>query len=362
MNKNFKYLTSVGCAILICSSALFYFYPRINESTIRNRQATDVTEPALQNGGSRNVTRDLGHSDVALLISPIFTIPLGNDRVLMGASHNVFVGRIIDQIGTKGMMLGSGRTLPITQFSVEPILNVKGNLSGTVTVEQLGGYQDGVLFASEDGDIFGPRTRPGAGYLMQPGLTYLFATRYQDDGSYYLWAFPAASKVISENSSLSDSQLQSLAENDSRVQELQTAYPNEILLADDVRTGNTRNSYASTHTPPPAPPPPPAERIVPVISSLATVVGSTSTRLIWTTNKPATSRLQFGSTTAMGENATPDTALVTNHAMLLSGLAPSTTYYYEAQSQDASGTIVTSAQQSFTIPDQGGSSQSLGGN
>jgi hypothetical protein len=93
---------------------------------------------------------------------------------------------------------------------------------------------------------------------MQPGSTYLFSTRYESDGVYYLWDFPTASKLISQDSNLSDAQLQTLAASDDRVKELQAAYPNEILVADDVRTGNTRNSYVSTHTPPPAPPPPPS--------------------------------------------------------------------------------------------------------
>src|SRR5712692_5597487 len=100
-------------------------------------------------------------------------IPLADDRVLMGASHNVFVGKVISQIGTRAEPLSSGKAIPITQFSVELISNVKGNLQGTVTVEQSGGYQDGVLLVNEDGDTFGPSNKSGAGYLMQPGSTYL---------------------------------------------------------------------------------------------------------------------------------------------------------------------------------------------
>lgn len=193
-----------------------------------------------------------------VMASAIYDIPLADDKVLMGASHNVFVGKVLSQIGTTGASIGGGRTFPVSQFSVEPIFNIKGSLSGTVTVEQTGGYQGGALMVSEDGDMFGPSNKPGAGYLLQPGSTYLLSTRYQNNGDYYLWAFPTAAKLISTDSNLGDAQLQSLAANDERVQQLEAAYPHEILVADDVHTGNTRNSWISLHTPPPAPPPPPA--------------------------------------------------------------------------------------------------------
>jgi hypothetical protein len=305
-----------------------------------------------------NIKRASGTSNKVPAIANVeasFAVPLGDDRVLMGASHNVFVGKVVSQIGTRGMILGSGRTLPITQFSVQPVFNIKGNLQGTVTVEQMGGYQGGVLYASGGGDAFGPSSGAGAGYLMQPGTTYLLSTRYESEGVYYLWAFPTASKLVSVNDTLSNAQLQSLAANDERVKELQAAYPNEILIADDVRTNNARNSYVTTHTTPPPPPPaPPLTTNItpPVISNLTSVAGSTSTMTTWTTNKPATSQLLFGPNTAMGENVTPDAALVTNHSILIPGLVSSTTYYYEAQSKDASGTIGTSAQQSFTTLEQ----------
>lgn len=281
----------------------------------------------------------------------ILAFPLKDNRVLLGASHNVFVGKVLSQSGVRSEILSPGVVIPISRFSVEPIWNIKGNLQGTVTVEQLGGYQAGILVVGEGGDAFGPSNGLGEGHLMQPGSTYLLSTRYESDGVYYLWDFPTASKLITGDDTLSNAQLQSLAANDYRAKELQAAYPNEILVADDVRNNNTRNSYVSTHTPPPAPPqaPPPTAAITPpVISNLTSVAGSTSTMTTWTTNKPATSQVLFGSTTAMGENVTPDTALVTNHSLLIPGLAPSTTYYYETQSQDGSGTIATSAQQSFT--------------
>jgi hypothetical protein len=232
-------------------------------------------------------SHDVSNPSRVAEISSIFSIPLADNRVLTGASHDIFVGKVIRQIGTRQDEMAPGKTLPISRFLVQPILNIKGSLQGNVIVEQMGGYQDGVLYGSENGDTFGPNNRPGAGYLMQPGSTYLLATRYQSDGVYYLWAFPGASKLISQNSGLNDSQLEALAENDPRTKQLQAAYPNEILDADDVAHNNTRNSYQSlyvVHPTPSAPtstgsitpPPPPPAPITVSTTSASSTTSSTS--------------------------------------------------------------------------------------
>lgn len=87
---------------------------------------------------------------------------------LVGAVDNVFIGTVIKEDGTKSL---DGP--PETQFAVEVIENVKGNLSGEVKVNQQGGY-----FEDEDGEkalmlIEGDK-------LLVPGQTYLFATRHLD--------------------------------------------------------------------------------------------------------------------------------------------------------------------------------------
>ena len=163
----------------------------------------------------------------------------------MGASHNVFVGKVIGQIGVRKEILSPGVEIPITQFEVRPIMNVKGDLQNSIIVEQVGGYQNGYLVVGNAGDVFGSRNQSGGGYLMQVGSTYLLATRYESDGLYYLWDFSAASKLIDRNNNKSISELASIAQNDSRIQRLEAAYPNEILDAEDIRNNNARNSYQS---------------------------------------------------------------------------------------------------------------------
>ncbi|SEN29282.1 hypothetical protein [Lihuaxuella thermophila] len=87
---------------------------------------------------------------------------LSDQRKLAGLSHHIFVGKVISQAGTKS--LGS---LPETQFKVQVLQNIKGNLSGTIVVNQQGGYAPGSQLVLVEGDP-----------LLQPGKTYLFATRY----------------------------------------------------------------------------------------------------------------------------------------------------------------------------------------
>jgi hypothetical protein len=78
----------------------------------------------------------------------------------------VFVGKVIAQTGTT--------TDPYlrTQFSVEVLENIKGNLAGTVTVNQKGGYEH---FEGKDYLILIEGDK-----LLEPDESYLFVTRGND--------------------------------------------------------------------------------------------------------------------------------------------------------------------------------------
>src|SRR3989344_1405046 len=162
------------------------------------------------------------------------------NTVLMGDSHHVFIGKVVGQVGNKKRL-----SYPETQFEVEVISNIKGSLAGSVVVNQEGGYQDGVLYVVSGGDVVGP-SRGAEDYLLQPGNTYLLATRYSSQENWYtLNSHPSASKLVSGNSSLTKTQLEEIAKSDSRAKELWIAYPNEILSEADIAHNNTRNSFQS---------------------------------------------------------------------------------------------------------------------
>jgi hypothetical protein len=82
-------------------------------------------------------------------------------RKLVGFSDNVFIGKVVEQVGTKAL-----NDIPETQYKVEVLDNIKGDLNGMVKVNQQGGYHWNKIVLFE-GDK-----------LLKEGQIYLFATRY----------------------------------------------------------------------------------------------------------------------------------------------------------------------------------------
>lgn len=188
-----------------------------------------------------NNTYVLKGKSPVITIHPVYPANYADDRILVGASHNVFIGKVVGRLGVQTTAVG-----PITQFSVQIISNIKGALKGIVTVEQEGGYENGTLYVMEDSDMLGTTNGGSVGYFLQQGSTYLLATRYDPDSdSYMLGPFSVASALVSANDNLDNVQLQAIAQSNRRVEQLQAAYPHEILLHADVAHDNTRNSYQS---------------------------------------------------------------------------------------------------------------------
>jgi Purple acid Phosphatase, N-terminal domain len=68
----------------------------------------------------------------------------------------------------------------------------------------------------------------------------------------------------------------------------------------------------------------------------------------WSTNEPADSRVEYWVTGVSTHTSTPtDPALVTDHALVLSGLQARTKYSYRVTSADAAGTVATSDTSTF---------------
>ncbi len=70
-------------------------------------------------------------------------------------------------------------------------------------------------------------------------------------------------------------------------------------------------------------------------------ITSSSATITWTTDQAASSRVNYGTTTAYGSQVT-DSALVTSHSMTLTGLAPCTAYHFQCVSVNANGTASSS--------------------
>src|SRR5207249_5081934 len=87
----------------------------------------------------------------------------------------------------------------------------------------------------------------------------------------------------------------------------------------------------------------------PQLSAISAVtIGGSAATIVWTTDEPADSQVEYGFTTAYGSSTTVNPSLVTSHSQPLSDLAPSTLYHYRVKSKDAVGNLATSADFTFT--------------
>lgn len=99
-------------------------------------------------------------------------------------------------------------------------------------------------------------------------------------------------------------------------------------------TNNSATSSTVTVTVP--------DTTAPSISAIASgSISQTTATITWTTNEPANSQVEYGTTT-YGTSTTLNTSLVTNHSVGLAGLTANTTYHYRVKSRDAAGNLATS--------------------
>jgi hypothetical protein len=116
-----------------------------------------------------------------------------DERQVVGGSTDVFFGRVIGRTGSEAAPQFGPRGLqnPQTQYAVEVTQIVKGDATGTVTVNQLGGYGD-------DGQADFPRVPGGDGFL-EAGREYLLATKYVEEKDWYQIVVPGAANIEVED-------------------------------------------------------------------------------------------------------------------------------------------------------------------
>ncbi len=73
----------------------------------------------------------------------------------------------------------------------------------------------------------------------------------------------------------------------------------------------------------------------------ASEITQDSVIITWVTDEPATSQVEYGTSTNYGSATDPDEKLVTTHNVKLSALSPGTTYYFAVMSKDTSGNPAT---------------------
>ena len=87
----------------------------------------------------------------------------------------------------------------------------------------------------------------------------------------------------------------------------------------------------------------------PIITNVTSNLRVTSAAITWTTDEPATSEVQYGTTPSLGQTAWTDLRLSTSHGILLANLTPGITYHFQVRSVDAMGNPRTQTGQ-FQMP------------
>ncbi len=83
----------------------------------------------------------------------------------------------------------------------------------------------------------------------------------------------------------------------------------------------------------------------------ASDIGSTTATIVWATNAPASTQVDYGTGADYGESTTPETTPVTSHSQTLTGLTANTLYHYRVKSTDATGNLWISPDRTFsTLP------------
>jgi peptidoglycan hydrolase-like protein with peptidoglycan-binding domain len=96
-----------------------------------------------------------------------------------------------------------------------------------------------------------------------------------------------------------------------------------------------------------------SQNSVPVISSVnALPINTDTTRINWTTNLPATTRIFYGTSASSIINGPSwtvnDKTLLKNHTIDLTHLVPGTMYYYAVWSENSLGAVASTSILSFT--------------
>src|SRR3989339_351733 len=94
-----------------------------------------------------------------------------------------------------------------------------------------------------------------------------------------------------------------------------------------------------------------SDTTAPVISAIGSdTLSTTGARIIWATDEPATSQVEYGLTTSYGTSSTADSTLVTSHSVDITGLTANTLYHYRVKSTDGSNNPATGTDNTFTTP------------
>lgn len=120
------------------------------------------------------------------------------------------------------------------------------------------------------------------------------------------------------------------------------------IISSDVISVSATVPSASTTTPPGGGPSGGTDGTPPAIFNVQVINITTSTaQVVWQTDEPADSRVDYGVTNGYGLGPVTDSSLVTSHSLLLTGLSPETMYHLRVTSRDAVANAASSPDTTF---------------
>jgi hypothetical protein len=81
---------------------------------------------------------------------------------------------------------------------------------------------------------------------------------------------------------------------------------------------------------------------------VASTTCETCAYIVWRTDQPGTSQVNYGATASYGSSTAKDSTLVTYHQQTITGLSPGTTYHFQVVSIDGSNNTAASVDYTFT--------------
>jgi hypothetical protein len=122
-----------------------------------------------------------------------------------------------------------------------------------------------------------------------------------------------------------------------------TLYNFQVQATDVSGTTTTQNGTFTTLAPRTTPP---------VFSNIqATSITTNGATISWITDEPASSQVNYGTTSAYGSSSPLDGSLVTSHSIALTGLSPNAFYHFQVWGKDSAGNAGGSSDFTFsTLP------------
>ena len=85
----------------------------------------------------------------------------------------------------------------------------------------------------------------------------------------------------------------------------------------------------------------PPEPSAVTVSGVTVAAASTMATIDWTLTDPASGQVEYGPTSALGSQTTPEPRLLAQHSQIITGLTAATEYHYKVVSTDANGATAT---------------------